>query len=38
MVSSVEAAVGNSFHFKLMGKFCLLKGFVSYDLCCLFFI
>ena len=37
IVKSVEAAVGNSFHFKLMGGFCLVRRFVSYDLSCLFF-
>ena len=37
MVLSVEATVGNSYHFKLMGGFCLVKGFVSCDLSCLFF-
>ena len=37
MVSSVEATDGNSFHFKLIGGFCLVKGFVSCDLSCLFF-
>ena len=36
MVSSVEAIAGSSFHFKLMGGFCLVKGFVSCDKCLFF--